>query len=615
MTLTLDAPATGLVPTHHPVTTLVDHFWRQVDVQAHRPAMYAYRGGPWAMTTWGEFGERVWRIAAYLVSEGVPDGTHVAIWSENRPEWHIADMGTLSAHLCPTPIYHSLSAAEGAYVLGHSGSAVVFVDSERIVERVLGVRTTLPALQRIVVVDTDVPVSEDGFVISFAEALSRGAAALNAGGLPEVDRRIAAVAPDDVATLVYTSGTTGPPKAVMITHRNVDAAMRHFTSRIPVSSNDRVISYLPLAHVAERLSSEYRQYIFGNAVHFAASFGMLAAHLRDVRPTVFVGVPRVWEKVADRIRHEVGELPAPRRLLARWAIAEGRRAVDRRQTGRRLGRIRARRLALADRLVLHHIRVQVGLDQATVLITAAAPISPDVLRSLHAVGLEVSELYGMSEDVGVTSVNPIGAVRIGTVGPPLPGVDVKIAPDGEILVRCGAVFAGYYKDSAATSDVLVDGWLRTGDVGEFDDAGYLRITDRKKDLIITAGGKNVSPTNIEVALKEHPLIGNAVAIGDQRPYISALLTLDSDQAFEFAREHRLDGSLAELAEHPLVRAEVQSHVDAVNAQLAHVEQVKRWQLLPVDFTVGEELTPTFKVRRKVVAQRYATVIDANYGKG
>jgi len=604
-----------VIPAAHAVPTLVDHFWRHVGVQPGRPAMYAYHGGEWAPTTWGEFGERVWRVAAYLAAEGVPDGTHVAIWSENRPEWHVADMATLSAHLCPTPVYYSLSAAEGGYVLGHSESAVVFADSARIVERILGVRATLPALRRIVVFDTDTDVSEDGLVISFSEALARGATALDAGAAAEVDRRIAAVAPDDVATLVYTSGTTGPPKAVMITHRNVDAAMHIFTSRIPVSPDDRVVSYLPLAHVAERLASEYRQYIFGNAVHFAASFGMLPAHLRDVRPTFFVGVPRVWEKIADRIRREIEAQPAPRRLVARWAIAEGRRAVDRRQSGRALGRLRARRLALADGLVLRRIRAQVGLDQATVLITAAAPISPEVLRFLHTIGLEVCELYGMSEDVGVTSVNPLEAVRIGTVGPPLPGVEVSIASDGEILVRCGAVFAGYYKDQAATDDVLVDGWLHTGDVGEFDEAGYLRITDRKKDLIITAGGKNISPTNIEVALKAHPLIGNAVAIGDHRPYVSALLTLDAEQAVEFAGEHHLDGSLAELAEDATVRAEIQHHVDAVNAQLAQVEQVKRWQLLPADFTVGEELTPTFKVRRKVVAQRYSALIDANYDQG
>ena len=594
------------------VPTLVQHFWHHVDVRPDRAAMHAYHDGVWSTITWAEFGDAVRQVAAYLVFEGLAPGSHAAIWSENRPEWHIADMATLSAGLCPAPVYHSLSEAEGAYVLRHSESAVVFADSMRIVDRILGVRAELPDLRRIVVFDAATDVSDDGLVISWDEALARGVRAQSDGAAAEVERRIAAVAPDDLATLVYTSGTTGPPKAVMITHRNVDAAMHLLTSVIPVSVDDRVISYLPLAHVAERLSSEFRQYIFGNAVHFAASIGMLPAHLRDVRPTVFVGVPRVWEKMQARVRETVDSQPLPRRALVHWAIAEGRRALARRESGGEPGALSRWRLRVADGVVLRRIREEMGLDQATVMITAAAPISPDVLRFLHAIGLDVSELYGMSEDCGVTSVNPMGRARIGTVGPPLPGVDVSIATDGEILVRCGAVFIGYYKDDAATREVLVDGWLHTGDVGEFDAAGYLRITDRKKDLIITAGGKNISPTNIEVALKASPLISNAVAIGDQRPYVTALLTLDAEQASAFAHQHELDGTLAELAEHPLIRAAIQEHVDAVNANLAQVEQVKRWQLLADDFTVGEELTPTFKVRRKVVATRHAGLIEANY---
>ena len=611
MTMTTAIPE-EVVPQSEHVPTLLEHLWHHVDVRRRQPALHGYAHGTWSTTTWEEFGAAIRAVSAFLVDEGVPEGAHAAIWSGNRGEWHIADAAILSAHLCTTPVYHSLSPTEAAYVLGHSESSIAFVDTPVILERLLSMRHHLPAIRRIVCFDLVEDSSEDGFVISWEEAVRRGTAALEAGAGDEVDRRIAAVTPDDVATLVYTSGTTGPPKAVMITHRNVDSAVGILTSVIPVSPDDRVLSYLPLAHVAERVSSEYRQFVFGNAVHFAPSIELLPTLLREVRPTTFVGVPRVWEKIADRVRRALAEQPAPRRLLANWAIGRGRAVLTCREGGREPGTTTRWTAALADRLVLRRIRETLGLDRATVLITAAAPISGEVLRFFHSLGLPVSELYGMSEDCGVTSVNPIGRARIGSVGPPLPGVELQFAPDGEILVRCGAVFAGYYKDPAATAETVVDGWLHTGDVGELDEAGYLHITDRKKDLLITAGGKNISPSNIEVALKTHPLVSNAVAIGDQRPYVTALLTTDRSELEEFAHEHELTGTVAELVENPVVHEAIQQHVNAVNAELAPVEQVKRWQLLATDFTVGEELTPTFKVRRKVVAERYAAVIEENY---
>jgi long-chain acyl-CoA synthetase len=591
--------------------TLVDHLWRQVRERPGLPALHAPGASGWSTTTWGEFGQLTRRIAAFLLSEGLPPHTAVAIWSTNRPEWHIADAAVLSAGLTPTPVYHSLSGVEATYVLNHSESAIAFVDTAATLQRLLDIRGSLRALRHAVVFEP-ATTADDGFVIGWEEALERGQLADEAWAGRELDSRIAGIAPDDIATLIYTSGTTGPPKAVMLTHANVDAAMRIITTVIPVTPEDRIVSYLPLAHIAERLSSEFRQYIFGNAVHFCPGMAELPDVLREVRPTFFVGVPRVWEKFAHRIETAIDEEPLPRRLVARWAIRQGERAVDRRQADHEVGRALALRLRLADRLVLGKIRAKTGLDAATVMITAAAPIAVETLRLLHGVGLEVSELYGMSEDCGVTSVNPIGRAHLGTVGPPLPGVDVRIADDGEILVRCGAVFAGYFKDEDATHDTIVDGWLHTGDIGHIDDAGYLRITDRKKDLLITAGGKNISPANIEVMLKEHQAIANAVAIGDRRPYVTALMTLDLEGAAELVRHSGLDVAGAELYAHPLVHEAVSRHVDEVNARLAQVEQVKRWQLLSADFTIGEELTPTFKVRRRVVAERYAQVIEDNY---
>jgi long-chain acyl-CoA synthetase len=577
-----------------PTSTLVEQFRRQLSQRPDRPAMFLRAGGRWAPISWRQFGEAARRVTAWLLDEGVAETAHVAIWAGNRPEWHVADIAVLSARCRPVPVYLTVSAEQAAYILGHSESEVAVVENPALLERLLSVRDRLPALRRIVVMDGVEAVSEDGLVISWEEALRRGQAAL-AGRSIELERRAASVVSEDVATLIYTSGTTGPPKAVMLTHANVIAGVIAIMSLEPAYDDDRVLSYLPLAHIAERLASEFRQYVIGNPTWFT-SIERLGEDLREVRPSVFFGVPRVWEKIAARIRGEVQRQPAYRRRLGRWAIGVGERVADHRQAGRPLPGGLSRQHALAERLVLSRVRVALGFDRARVLVSGAAPIAPDVLRFFLALGLEICEVYGLSESTGATTFNRPGHARFGTVGPPLPGIEVRIAEDGEILVRGATVFAGYHRDPAATAEVLRDGWLYTGDVGEFDAEGSLRITDRKKDLIITAGGKNISPSNIETALKNHPLIANAVVIGDRRPYLSALITVDP----------------VEAAAYPDVRAEVERHVEAVNSQLANVERVRRWTLLDHDFTVGEELTPTMKVRRKVVAERYAAEIEANY---
>ncbi|HVS41917.1 MAG TPA: long-chain fatty acid--CoA ligase, partial [Candidatus Dormibacteraeota bacterium] len=557
-------------------------------------AMYMRAGGRWAPITWRQFGEAARRLSAWLLEEEVAEHAHVAIWSGNRPEWHIADVAVLSTRGRPAPVYLTSSAEEAAYILGHSESVVAVVEGPELLGRVLSVRDRLPALRRIVVIDGVEAVSEDGFVISWEEALRRGQAAL-AGRSIELERRAAAVVSEDVATLIYTSGTTGPPKAVMITHGNVIAAVIAVMSLEPAYADDRILSYLPLAHIAERLASEFRQYVIGNPTWFT-SIEALATDIREIRPNVFFGVPRVWEKIAARIRAEVEALPGRRRRIGLWAFAVGERVGDLRQAGKPVPPLLAARHRIAERLVLSRVRAALGLDDAQALASGAAPISLEVLRFFNGLGLEIDEVYGLSETTGATTFNRPGHARFGTVGPPLPGVEVRIAADGEILVRGATVFAGYHKDPEATAAILQDGWLHTGDVGELDADGYLRITDRKKDLIITAGGKNISPSNIETALTRHPLIANAVVIGDRRPYLTALITIDP----------------TEVAAYPDVRAEVERHVEAVNATLANVERVRRWTILDHDFTVGDELTPTMKVKRKVVGEKYAAEIEANY---
>lgn len=590
--------------------TMVELYRRQAVQRAEEPAMFHRADGHWVAITWKQYAEQARQLAAFFMSTGLAEGQHVAIWSFNRPEFIIASTATLLARACTAPLYQTLSAEEAAYILHHSEAPVAVLENRHMLAKVLEVRDRLPALRQVVLIDGVPNSAEEGFVTSWSEAMRRGAEALSEFG-HDLDVRSESVQPTDVATLVYTSGTTGPPKAVMATHRNLVAAFDGVGPLVKLSANDRVLSYLPLAHILERVNSEGRLYFMGSPLWFASSIAEMPSELREVRPTCFIGVPRVWEKMAATINIGIDAMPPSRRRLTRWAIGVGEQVVDRRQKGETLPRTQQLSHRIADRLVLRKIRAATGLDQAHTLITGAAPISKQLLRFFHALGLEILEGYGMSENMSVTTLNRHGHARLGTVGQAVPGVELRIADDSEILMRGDMVFAGYYKDPAATAETVVDGWIHTGDVGDLDAEGYLSITDRKKDLLITAGGKNVSPSNIENALRNR-LISNAVVIGDRRPYLSALLTLDLSALTTFATKHGICDQVGTLVNNALVRDEVRGLVDGVNQHLAQVEQVRRWALLPGEFSVGIELTPTFKVRRKVVAERYADQIEGMY---
>jgi long-chain acyl-CoA synthetase len=595
-------------PVHE--RSLVELFRRQAATRGEKPAMFHRAGARWASITWNAYAQEARELAAFFIDAGLQEGQHVAVWSFNRPEFVITSTATMLSGACTAPLYQTLSAPEAGYVLGHSDAPIAVVENDDLLAKVLEVRDRLPALRRVVLMEGDATAVDGLAVVSWEDALRHGRGALGRLAV-ELDRRSDAVQPSDVATLVYTSGTTGPPKAVMATHGNLIAAINGLAPIVDLSSDDRVLSYLPLAHILERLNSEVRLYCAGNALWFAASIAEMPAELRDLRPTCFVGVPRVWEKMAATIETTIEAMPASRRRLVRWAIAVGEQSVDRRQRGEPSTRMQRMRLRVADRLVLRKIREETGLDQAHTLITGAAPIAVHFLRFFHALGLEILEGYGMSENMTVTSVNRRGHALLGTVGQAVEGVEIRIAEDGEIQTRGEVVFAGYYKDPAASAETVVDGWLHTGDIGEVDRDGYLRITDRKKDLIITAGGKNVSPTNIEDALR-NALIANPVVIGDRRPYIVALLTLDASGLEVFASRHGIPREAGELRRHPTLLDAIRQHVEAVNRSLANVEQVRRWIVLPGEFAVGVELTPTYKVRRRVVAERFAAEIESLY---
>ena len=599
---------TVMGPVHEP--TLVEMFRHQVEFRAGMPAMLRQVDGRWVTLTWAEYAVQARALAAYFVNDGLAQGDHVAIWTFNRPEFVISSTAAMLAGGSTAPLYQTLSATEAGYVLAHSDSPIAVVENIEVCARVLSVRSSLPKLRRIILIEGVPEPAEPGLVITWAQALEQGGAALP-DVAQELDSRSERVRAGDVATLVYTSGTTGPPKAVMATHANLIAAIDSMGPLVRLSPEDRVLSYLPLAHILERLNSEVRLYAVGSPVWFASAIAEMPHDIHELRPTCFVGVPRVWEKMAATINATVEAMPSARRRLVRWAIRAGEQAVDRRQGGTPLTALERVRLRLADRLVLRRIRAETGLDRAHTLITGAAPIGFDLVRFFHGIGLEVLEGYGMSENMTVTTLNRHGHARIGSVGQVVPGVELRIAGDGEILMRGDVVFAGYYKDRDAYAEAVQEGWLHTGDIGELDHQGYLRITDRKKDLIITAGGKNVSPSNIERALR-NSLIANAVVIGDRRPYLAALLALDASGLQAFAAEHNLVAQFPGLASHPAVLEAVRRWVDTVNGTLANVEKVRRWTVLPVDFSVGIELTPTFKIRRKVVGERYAKQIERLY---
>jgi long-chain acyl-CoA synthetase len=589
-------------------------FQEQVVKRGPAPAMFFKASGNWHGISWHQYGQAVQRVAGFLLVEGVNHRERAAILSYNRPEWHIADLAIEHVGATVVGIYLTNSPSQCQYIIDHSEAPVVFVENREQLAKILEVRAELPRLRRVVLIGGAVEAGDGDLVVTWADALASGDR-YNAEHPTEFAQRWQAIGPDDLATFIYTSGTTGPPKAVMLDHGNIlwtVASIEKTIDLSPDSAEDEVtLSYLPLAHIAERVAGHILHLYVGHKIYFAEDLAHLALNVTEARPTFMFGVPRIWEKYQGVVEKELATAGGIKGFLARWAIKQGYAHVDAATRGEAPG-VAYRR---ADRLVLSKIRTRLGFDRVKQLVTGAAPISPDTLRFFWALGLPLYEVYGQSEDTGPTSTDRPGYVRLGTVGPPMPGVEVVIAADGEVLVKGGNVFRGYFKDEAATAEALdSQGYLHSGDVGVIED-GFLRITDRKKDLIITAGGKNISPSNIEVALKAQPFVGNAVAVGDGRPFMSALLTIDAEQLDALAREVGEPADMEQLARSDKVREIFQKGVDAVNAKLSHVEAIKKFTILPNDLSVdGGELTPTLKVKRKVVGEKYGSQIEGIYNR-
>lgn len=592
--------------------TIVDLFRLQVQRMGDHPALRRRAGDGWEAISWDDYGHQVTRVAAGLIAAGVQPGERVGVLSANRVEWHVADLAILAAGAVSVPVYWTAAPPQVSYVLGHAGAKVCFVGGHDQLGKVLDHRDELTDLERIVLFEDDRRLG-DALISTFAELEASGREQLEREPA-SVEQRTRAIQPDDLATLVYTSGTTGPPKGTMLSHGNITATIRAVTAVVPISLTDRFLSFLPLSHIAERVVSHFGQIVAGGETWFARSVATVAEDLRDCRPTIFFAVPRVWEKLHEGVLEAMAKEPPVARRLAEHTIALGLERVAEEQDGTSMSPFHKAELLILDRIVGGKIRSGLGLDRARVVVSGAAPIHPSLLRWFHALDVRVAEVYGQTEDCGPATLNPPDRIRIGTVGPPLPGVEVRIAGDGEILVRGGTVCQGYYRNDEATAELIdADRWMHTGDVGVLDPDGYLSITDRKKDLIITASGKNVSPQEIETRVKLEPLISQAVVIGDQRPYLVALLTLAPDAATTWAAEHHRLADLEALASDPDLLGEIEASIDRVNADHARTEGIKKWRVLPHDLTIaGDELTPTLKVRRRTVLEHYQDLIEEMY---
>jgi long-chain acyl-CoA synthetase len=608
MTRTITTPRLDDVSAPTPVrgTTIVDAFKETARSHANRPALRWRSDTDWCTLTWSEYEEAVTELATGLRDLGLERGDRVGILATNRPEWHVADIASLAAGLVTVPVYPTNAASQVGYVLGHSGARVCFVENVDQLAKVLLRRADLPALERVVVIE-DVPGLDDGFISSLGDLRAAGAAALTSftGQLDELVKDVTA---SDLATLVYTSGTTGPPKGTMITHANVMATMRSLTSLIEIGPTDRFLSFLPLSHITERSISHFGQIVSGGETWFARSIATIAEDLQACRPTLLFAVPRVWEKFKDGVlEHISGQRGLARYLGDRYLTVAMARAAGG-------GIVPNVEFQVLDRVVGSTIRRQLGLDHARIVACGAAPVHPDLLQWFHAIGLPIAEGYGQTEVSLCTSTNLPGATRIGTVGRPIPGVVVTIADDGEILIKGDNVCAGYWRDDAATRELIdAEGWLHSGDLGRLDADGYLRVTGRKKDLIITAYGKNIAPEEIETSLRMEPLIGQAVVVGDGRPYLTALLTVDAEAVAEWAAHRGRSFDLEALTEDRDLHVDLDTAIERVNATHSHAEGIRRWRVLPHDLTLTRgELTPTLKVKRNVVVALYADLIDEMY---
>jgi long-chain acyl-CoA synthetase len=585
---------------------------QRADATPTRVAMRKKDLGIWKQYTWADYAARAAAVGLGLRALGVAPGDRVAVHSLNRPAWALADMGVQGIGAITVGVYPTSPASELAYLLEHSGAKVLIAEDEEQLDKALEVRTRLPALERIVVIDPrgiDVAAVPELMTFADLEALGR-----SQDGRGDFAAAVAEIDPGKPALIVYTSGTTGPPKGAMLSHANLLAAARNGRRELAVSPDDEVLSYLPLCHIAERLFSVIDAIAHGYVVNYGDGVDELGADLRAVQPTFFLGVPRVWEKLLATVTIRMADAGWLKRANYRFWMGRGARLARRRWRGR-LGPLGRLEYAVGWLLLYRSLRQKIGMSRIRYALSGAAPIAPQVLEFFWALGVPVLEGYGMTENTAQATVTPTDGVKLGKVGLPVAESEVRIADDGEILTRGPGTFLGYFRDPEATAEAIdPDGWLHTGDIGEIDDDGYLTITDRKKDIIITAGGKNISPSEIENALKVSPYVREAIVIGEQRRYLTALIGIELDTVGSWAQRRRLPfTTYGDLSSKPEVVELIGGVVEEVNANLASVEQIKRFALLPKELDHEDgEVTATQKVKRRAIEKAFGPMIEALY---
>ncbi len=570
------------------------------------------RDGSWLSHSWEDYRDLTLRAARSMLARGLEPGRGVSIMGFNRPEWFFSNLGAIAAGGRPTGVYTNLTPEQVAYIADHSGSQVAVVENREYLEKFLAVRGELPGLETLVLWDGEVrPDEAASGVLSWRDFMAAGE---EDGELQaQLDERLAAQDPDDVCELIYTSGTTGPPKGVMLSHRNLVWTATTVGEGFDLGPGHRVISYLPLSHSAEQMVSLYIPLVRGMTTCFAESLDLLGDNLKEIRPHVFFAVPRVWEKMQAAIQQAGQANPPLKKKIAAWAREVGLKAGYAEQ-----GRGSKPFLyPLAKKLVFDKVRQRIGLDETLICATGAAPIARDTAEFFLSLGIPIYEFYGLSETSAPATQSLPDHYRTGLAGTPLPGTDVVIADDGEVLIRGPHIFKGYHRDPAATAEVVdEEGFLHSGDVGRITDEGFLQITDRKKELIITSGGKNIAPQVLENQFKRIAALEHAVIIGDRRKYLSALLTLEPDAARVAAKEAGSpETEPAGLSTCPIFRAWMEARIEEVNQGLARYETIKTFHILPEPFTVeGGELTPTMKLKRRVINEKYADQIEGLYAE-
>ena len=600
--------------TVHGQATLPTLFRHVVAERGDGVAMREKDLGIWRAVTWRQYGERARRAGLGLVALGLQPRDVVSIIADNGPEWLYTDLGTLSVGGVTNGIYTTDAPRQVEYIVNDSGTRFFFAGDEEQLDKILEVRARCPQLVKIIVFDTEgLHGFKDEQVMTFDELLDLGAR-YDAEHPDAWERMVDIAQPEDLAILVYTSGTTGPPKGAMLSHRNILFQLGYADFIAEPRPGDQQLSFLPLSHVAERTFTVFYPLRTGATVNFAESIDTVPDNLREVAPAVFFAVPRIWEKFYSGTALRMRDATLLGSVAYRWALGVGMRMAERRIAGRRptLGlRLLYR---LADFAVLDNLKRSMGLHRVRGAATGAAPIAPDLIKWCMALGIDMREVYGQTENCGLATAMPSDRTKLGTVGVARPDTEVRVSPQGEILLKGPHVFLGYYKNAERTSQTIVDGWLHTGDVGRMDGDGFVTITDRMKDIIITAGGKNITPSEIENQLKFSPYISDAVVIGDQRKYLSCLIMIDHETVAQFAQEHNVPfTNFASLCRAREVQDLIWDEIERVNKQFARVETIKKFRLIEQLLTAeDEELTPTMKLKRTFVNRKYKDVIDSMY---